>query len=267
MNDGLLLIAQEAQRLAAVLPAELAHTLAETISQLADDNRLQARARALNAVANPEYRAHIAKLFQVWEQQAPEVSGQSVALALLSTSAAEAVHRQSQSVDLVWTGPESHVIPVRRTDQALLQLISEARIRVLIVSFAVYKAKSILRAISQAIGHGVVTTLCLETPDASDGKIAFDTVRAVGAAITQRARLYVWPRDQRPLSPDGKHGSLHAKIAVADGSTLLVSSANLTEYAMTLNMEMGVLIHGGELPAKVEAHFVKLIERRTLRKA
>jgi len=260
MNDGLLLIAQEAQRLAAVLPTELAHALAETISQLADDNRLQARARALNAVANPEYRARIADLFRIWEQQAPVVSGQSVALALLSASAAEAVHRQGQSVELVWTGPESHVIPVRRTDQALQQLISEAHTRLLIVSFAVYKAESILRAISEAIGHGVVTTLCLETPDASDGKIAFDTVRAVGADIAQRAQLYVWPLDQRPLSPDGQHGSLHAKVAMADGSTLLISSANLTEYAMTLNMEMGVLIRGGELPAKVEAHFANLIE-------
>src|SRR5512143_3793570 len=137
--------------------------MAESISQLADDNRLQARARALNAVANPEYRVRIADLFQVWERQAPEVSGQSVALALLSASSTEAAHRQGQSVELVWTGPESHVIPVRRTDQALQQLISEARTRLLIVSFAVYKAESILQAISKATEHGVVTTLCLET--------------------------------------------------------------------------------------------------------
>ena len=45
---------------------------------------------------------------------------------------------------------------------------------------------------------------------------------------------------------DGRLGSLPAKVAVADGATLLISSANFTEYAMTLNMELGVLIRGSE---------------------
>jgi phosphatidylserine/phosphatidylglycerophosphate/cardiolipin synthase-like enzyme len=185
---------------------------------------------------------------------------------LLSASEAEAVHRETQTVELTWTGPDSHIIPVRRTDQALLQLIAEARTRLLIVSFAVYKAESILQSIMDALQRGVVTTLCLETPDASEGKIAFDTIKALGPEVARRAQLVVWPHDQRPHSSDGKHGSLHAKVAVADGATLLVSSANLTEYAMTLNMELGVLVRGGELPAKVEAHFAKLIEQDILRR-
>ena len=41
---------------------------------------------------------------------------------------------------------------------------------------------------------------------------------------------------------------------------MLVSSANLTEYAMTLNMEMGLLVHGGPLPLQVERHLVRLVE-------
>lgn len=32
-------------------------------------------------------------------------------------------------------------------------------------------------------------------------------------------------------------------------------SANLTEFAFTLNAELGVLITGGELPERVDAHF------------
>ena len=35
--------------------------------------------------------------------------------------------------------------------------------------------------------------------------------------------------------------------------------ANLTEYAMNWNMEMGVLIQGGELPTLVHQHFQELI--------
>jgi phosphatidylserine/phosphatidylglycerophosphate/cardiolipin synthase-like enzyme len=48
-------------------------------------------------------------------------------------------------------------------------------------------------------------------------------------------------------------------LAVADGKTLLISSANLTEHAMTLNMEMGILVSGGEWPGRVVQHFQQLI--------
>jgi phosphatidylserine/phosphatidylglycerophosphate/cardiolipin synthase-like enzyme len=39
-----------------------------------------------------------------------------------------------------------------------------------------------------------------------------------------------------------------------------LSSANLTEYAFSLNMELGLLITGGEQPPRVEDHFDRLIE-------
>ena len=47
--------------------------------------------------------------------------------------------------------------------------------------------------------------------------------------------------EQRPRPPDGRHGSLHATAAVADGKALFISSTNLTEDAMALDMELGVL--------------------------
>jgi hypothetical protein len=43
-----------------------------------------------------------------------------------------------------------------------------------------------------------------------------------------------------------------------------VSSANLTEFAMNLNMELGVLARGGALPASIGAHFRWLMEERIL---
>ena len=58
----------------------------------------------------------------------------------------------------------------------------------------------------------------------------------------------------------GKHGSLHAKCAVADRRRLFLSSANLTAYALTLNMELGLLVTDGPLPAQVDQHFRALIE-------
>ena len=57
----------------------------------------------------------------------------------------------------------------------------------------------------------------------------------------------------------GNAGVLHAKCVVADGRWLFISSANLTEHAFTVNMELGVLISGGKLPLRVEEHFDGLI--------
>lgn len=111
-----------------------------------------------------------------------------------------------------------------------------------------------------AAKHGVAICIFLETPDASEGKIAYDTVKALGQDVANRAEIYAWPLEKRLQTREGRHGSLHAKVAVADGRRLLISSANLTRYAMTLNMEAGVLIRGGELPGKVEEHFQRLTE-------
>lgn len=61
-----------------------------------------------------------------------------------------------------------------------------------------------------------------------------------------------------------KLGILHVKCAVADGRWRLLSSANLTEYAFTVNMELGVLVTGGKLPRHVEENFDKLIQTRVL---
>ena len=255
----------EINQFAAQLPSEMIEKIAAALQQPAPD-WARLRRQAIEIAPQPAVRDQIAAFLDRWHATAPEISGDSLALALLVAAHAEQQTHHSQSLELVWTGPDSHVIPLRRTDQALIQIINEARQTLTIVSFAVYKATSIMHSLVQAARQGVTITICLETPDASEGKIAFDTIRALGTDIAQHAQLVVWPHEQRPHSSDGKHGSLHAKVAVADGSALLISSANLTEYAMTLNMEMGVLIRGGELPGKVDAHFAKLIEQGTLRK-
>lgn len=72
--------------------------------------------------------------------------------------------------------------------------------------------------------------------------------------------MYVWPLERRPRDQAGRYGSLHAKFAVVDEAALLVSSANLTEYALNLNMELGLLVRGGGLPPRVVGHLRQLVE-------
>ena len=40
---------------------------------------------------------------------------------------------------------------------------------------------------------------------------------------------------------------------------MFLSSANLTEQAFSINMELGVLVTGGKMPVEIEKHFDRLI--------
>ena len=98
----------------------------------------------------------------------------------------------------------------------------------------------------------------------AQGQALFDRQLRRHESLGRRVEACEWPETPRPADTRGGSGAFHAKFALADDRVLFMTSANLTEYAMTLNMEMGVLIRGGELPAKVEAHFAKLIEQGIL---
>jgi phosphatidylserine/phosphatidylglycerophosphate/cardiolipin synthase-like enzyme len=182
-------------------------------------------------------------------------------MALLITSVAAALKYQQgkQAIELTWTGPQTRPLNFRRTDQALIELINSANQRVIIVSFAVYKAQSIMSALERAAKRGVEIDIIVESSDASEGKIAYDTIAALGRTLKSMARIFIWPLTKREIDPNGNHGTLHAKVAIGDLAQLYISSANLTDYAMNLNMEMGVLISGGDLPVKAQRHFDELI--------
>ncbi|RME01411.1 MAG: hypothetical protein D6816_12330 [Bacteroidetes bacterium] len=254
-------LAGRIRELVADLPAELVASWASTLQKSGGWGWSKRKSALLNLTPQPDVRQRLAAFFTLWQTDFPDVSVESIALGM-ETAVATALHfRRHQQLELVWTGPDSQIIPLRRTDQALLQLIQDATSSLHIVSFAVYKVEKIAQAIVDAIERGVSVSIYLETPDASGGKMSLDTVQALGEAVASQARLYVWPKEKRPLTEAGKYGSLHAKIALADGRVLLVSSANLTGYAMTLNMEMGVLVRGGKQPRQVEHHLLALIEQ------
>lgn len=59
-------------------------------------------------------------------------------------------------------------------------------------------------------------------------------------------------------------GALHVKCAVVDDEAAMISSAYLTEHAMNLNMELELLVRGGELPRSLAGHLRSLIQSRVL---
>jgi phosphatidylserine/phosphatidylglycerophosphate/cardiolipin synthase-like enzyme len=202
----------------------------------------------LEAVPTAKYRASAERLTRAWRRE-PNVPAVAVALALRCARERVDASRR-QRVSLVWTGPETALVGTRRTDQALLQLVNASTVRLVVVSFAVYRVMAIGRALAAASDRGVRVELVLEPERAA----------ALGPHVTSRANVYIWPDELRPQNETGGRGVVHAKFAVADARTLLVSSANLTESALTLNMELGLLIEGGEVPTRVQEHFDALVQ-------
>lgn len=222
-----------------------------------DKKRLQHRLKSV--IPQVDVQEKIRIFIENWDALDELPSPKEMGIVLAAIDAALDHQRNKESVELTWTGPKTRNVNLRRTDQALVELIDAAQKQILIVSFAVYKAKLILAALERATDRGVEITVVVESPDISEGKIAHDTIANLGKALNKRARIFIWPYSKRETTPNGKYGSLHAKVAVGDENTLYISSANLTEYAMNLNMEMGLLVSGGNLPSLVEKHFEELI--------
>jgi phosphatidylserine/phosphatidylglycerophosphate/cardiolipin synthase-like enzyme len=259
-------VAAHVIHLARTRPTETVLRLAQTIAAAEGQAWRQARTAILDALPQAALRADAAALLDAWQAACPSGSQQALAWALVAAAQGVAAERSAQSVALVWTGPQVDGPALRRTDQALQEVIAAARQELLLISFAIYMTPHIEQALVDAAGRGVRIRIALETPSASAGRIDYDTVRSLGAAVSRSAELYTWPEAQRQRDAQGNLGALHAKCAVADRQLLFVSSANLTGYALTINVELGVLIRGGALPGDVVTQVDRLIEGGVLQR-
>ncbi len=259
-------IAGEAYRLAKVLPSSVIEAIAIRLERSDGTDGGTMRGRIVQALPNPHHRALVAAFLDRWYRQAPTVLPQTVTAALLTASEAEQGHRDGQTVELVWTGPDAGVVPLRRTEQAILQVIDSATRRITLVSYAVYHVRFVCEALVRAAGRGTRIDVIVETPNKLEGENEYNTIRALGDDVAACSTLYYWPKEQRARDSSGKLGILHVKCVVADGRWAFLSSANLTDYALTINMELGLLITDGELPNRIERHFDRLIDSGTLEK-
>ncbi len=132
------------------------------------------------------------------------------------------------------------------------------------MSYAVYAIPNIQNAVVRAAQRGVKITVVVETPSKLAAQNECSTLEALGDDVARHSAVYYWPKANRKADESGRLGILHVKCAVGDGNQLFLSSANLTRYAFTLNMELGVLITGGNEPQQIEALFEQLIQEALL---
>ena len=236
--------------------------LADRIGRLSDSKDSR---QLLSWATTSKAKGFVEELRRLWGK-VPEVSPTSLKLALFASSRTNKTISGRQSIELIWTGPKTEGVALRQTDQALLEVISSASKELLVVSFVAYNVDTITKAITKTIRNGIDVKMILEPENLQGGKVTFDSISRVKEMIPG-IPVYRWPLEKRERNQQGRYGTLHAKCAVADDHVAYISSANLTGFAMELNMELGVLIKGGDIPRRIKDHFDELIVRGLLVKS
>lgn len=169
-----------------------------------------------------------------------------------------------QQIELLWSGPSPNVrIPARRIDQALYDLISNAKQEILLMTFAAAKIERLTHELLRAAERGVKIRMILEFEQASEKQLSYDALKAFPPTLATSAEIYYWPVEKRERNQANRPGKLHAKLAIIDDLSL-VSSANLTDDAFNRNLEVGVLIKNPTFLSVIEGYLNALISEKTL---
>lgn len=239
-------------------------TLAARLAERLPDDGLRALATAVQggapAVRELKNRAGSATVRAACDDLARALDhgadGAYLAGCLAGANRAAALIRHQTAIDVVWTGPESDVHTSRLTGSVVIQLIDEAQVEILLVSYATVPPPALTAALQRAVARDVQVTVLLERPQ--DNPHFTGSSNAFDALDVRR---YSWPAGQRPSG-----ASLHAKLLVVDRRTALVGSANLTGHAMERNLECGVLLRSAQHAAAIADHVLGLHEKGTLRR-
>jgi len=256
-------LALEVSRAARKLSPGHLETMVASLVGIANPAETGARAKVVGAVKAPSYGAIAGKVFDAWLGSANGITGAGVALALEAASVVAGREAEDERVSLVMTGPTTQEVPAGSIYAALKDVIRAAEERLIIVSFAAYKVDDMVDELLAAAGRGVELTLILETDKADGGNLTFGAKKAF-SDLKGKASFYVWPPDKRPDLGPGKKASMHAKAAIADAKCALVTSANFTGQGVTANLELGLLVHGGDVPRRLADHFRELISTEVL---
>jgi phosphatidylserine/phosphatidylglycerophosphate/cardiolipin synthase-like enzyme len=186
-------------------------------------------------------------------QRVDRLAGPQAAAYLRGLAAGREQQQAEVRVESVWSGPDTHRVPVRATARALLDLIGEAQRELLMLTYSAKPYPPVLEALAAAVARDVAVTVVVETLQGAGSALGGAEPAAAFASVRDVA-LWHWPVGQR-----GETGAkMHAKIAVADRRVLLVSSANLTASGATRNIEAGLLIRGGSAAARAAEHIAEL---------
>jgi phosphatidylserine/phosphatidylglycerophosphate/cardiolipin synthase-like enzyme len=249
-------LASAAGRASATLPPEQVTLLA----QRAATHATPATARSIgDQPPTANFRNAANAIVAAWQNTPNPPNGPVIAGMLLAAAAATASARAEQKVDLVWTGPDSKSIRGRATSDVIVEVIDTAKQSLVLCTFASRKVDRIRAALQEAVARGVSITLILENENSNNAykKAPRDPFHGIKAEVLE------WPAELREPA-GGWSPALHAKFVLADDSTLFITSANLTGFALDRNIEAGLLLQGGPIPGQFRDHLRDLAYGKVL---
>lgn len=187
-----------------------------------------------------------------------------IASALRGASFTATLHESKGSIEMVWSGPSTGLVPIRHSEQVLCEVIDAAVQNLFVVSYVVYEVEAISKALTNAARRNVKIDVLLERSTENGGKVTVDSINKIRETIPS-ANIYIWDGKKGIDVPGSYPGSVHAKCAVADNSIAFITSANLSPAAMERNMELGVLVKGGHLPDELHQHLTALVMSNTVK--
>ncbi len=240
-------------------PAEACLKLVEELpGSLVESLIVQLRRTATPTMPNPGYQGRVDEFLRRWD----EIRGELAPMLEVAL-----VAKQTRPLtELVWTGPATPVVPVRRTEQVLYDLIRCAERKLTITSFGIFQIPRLVETLEQALERQVALRILLGDRETNSEQEIDRQRHQLGPVVASRASLLQWPGGRRPRDELGHAGLMHAKAAVADSRIAFLTSANLTEAALERNMELGVLIRGGTLPASIDRLIDALLETGELQR-
>ncbi|MGB8019702.1 MAG: DISARM system phospholipase D-like protein DrmC [Candidatus Nanopelagicales bacterium] len=203
----------------------------------------------------PAFTEACNRIWEAWKGS-PDTPGVAIAVGVSSAAHAAAAARAGHSEALVVTGPSSWQVPTTSTSQAVRSVIDAAAATLLLASYASYRVPWLIDALDAAHARGVHIRMLLESAPGIDAAAAF-------ADLAGKVTVLHWPLDARPVV-GAKPAAMHAKAVIADRTVAFVTSANLTGSAMDHNLEVGILVRGGDLPDRLQRHFEQLEANGTL---
>jgi cardiolipin synthase len=217
--------------------------------------------RAAVAGGNTAMETQLLGLQAAWAEVGAGVS--AAALAALLRSCVHATSRLRQSLPITqvaWTGPKVEGSFLRATREVVRELLRGAQSELLVVGYWIAARddgegiiEEVIDSLADAVRRKVTVTLIVDERNRHDGRNNQQILLEAWPPGCPAPRILTWR-----LPADDHHLKLHAKVLVADRRDALVTSANLTFYAMDRNMEMGVRVTGS--PAATIAQHFKLLE-------
>ena len=169
-------------------------------------------------------------------------------------------------VSLVITGPEAPGTTIRDTSVVVGELFRTATTSVMVVGYSVYQGRQIFAELGKRLDEvpELQASMYLNLPPERDTDDESIVTRRFGADFVKNH----WPEgcrlpdiyfDPRSIAADrSKRASLHAKCVVVDERDVFISSANFTERAQNMNIEVGVRFASPTLARQLETHFKSL---------